>query len=119
MLRIVESRTMDAERYRIVSREESKKEDVRRNDEDSTPSVTRLTTATEPFQASVRPGDFYVPMDQPLANVISAALEPETQSSFAANHLLGLPVAGAANAVLPLYRVPARLQAATVVWDPE
>ena len=42
-------------------------------------------------RVAARSGDFYVPLDQPLANVIAAALEPETQSSYAANRVLGLP----------------------------
>ena len=55
-------------------------------------------------------GDFYVPLDQPLANVIAAALEPDTQSSYAANHLLTLPAADAGTAGLSaaLPRVGAR-----------
>jgi len=29
-----------------------------------------------------------VPLDQPLANLVLAALEPDTQSSYVANHIL-------------------------------
>ena len=67
----------------------------------------------------MRPGDFYVPMDQPLANVISAALEPETQSSFAANRVLTLPRAPAEGALLPLYRLPAALAVPAVAYEPQ
>jgi hypothetical protein len=50
-------------------------------------------------------------MDQPLANVIAAALEPDTQSSYAANRVLSLPSSPSASegAFLPLYRLPAAL----------
>ena len=50
--------------------------------------------------------------------MIAAALEPETQSSYAANRLLNLPKADASQAVfLPLYRLPAKLKATALVWD--
>ena len=33
-------------------------------------------------------GSFYVPLNQPRANLAVAALEPDTQNSFFANHLI-------------------------------
>jgi hypothetical protein len=33
-------------------------------------------------------GSYYVPLNQPLANLVIAALEPDSQSSFFANQLL-------------------------------
>ena len=116
VLRIAAPQSVDVERYRITAEEAAKKEDVRRNDEDATPGVIRLTTATERAELMAREGDFYVPLDQPLANVIGAALEPETQSSFASNRLLTLPERPR-EMVLPLYRVVRRLDAPTVAWD--
>jgi hypothetical protein len=116
VLRIAADERIGVERYRITSREEAKKEDVRRNDEDATPKVIRIATVTEPAQISVHAGDFYVPMDQPLANVVGAALEPETQSSFASNRLLSLP-ASASEPVLPLYRVSMRMTVPAVAFD--
>ena len=118
VMRIAADGRIDVQRYRITSREEAKKEDVRRNDEDATPSVIRITTATEPAQVLIHAGDFYVPMDQPLAHVVGAALEPETQSSFASNRLLTLPASGG-EPVLPLYRLSARLNAPAVARDGE
>ena len=116
VLRIAADEPIGVERYRITSREEAKKEDVRRNDEDATPAVIRIATVTEPAQISVHAGDFYVPMDQPLANVVGAALEPETQSSFVSNRLLSLPTSGS-EPVLPLYRLSTRLTAPAVAFD--
>jgi hypothetical protein len=116
VLRIAADERIGVERYRITSREEAKKEDVRRNDEDATPKVIRIATVIEPAQISVHAGDFYVPMDQPLANVVGAALEPETQSSFASNRLLSLP-ASASEPVLPLYRVSMRMTVPAVAFD--
>jgi len=118
VLRITAPEKTDVERYRITAREEVKKDDVRRNDEDATPNVIRITTATEPAEIVLREGDFYVPLDQPLANVAGAALEPETQSSFASNRVLRLPESPR-EGVLPLYRLPRRLDAPAVAWDRE
>jgi hypothetical protein len=36
----------------------------------------------------VRPGSFYVSLAQPLSPLVSAALEPDSQNSYAANRLL-------------------------------
>jgi hypothetical protein len=119
VMRIEAALDADGERYRITRMQETRKDDVRRNDEDTpTANIVQIATVTEPMHVTARAGDYYVPMDQPLANVIAAALEPDTQSSYAANHLLTLPRAeGAMAAYLPLYRLPARVTTATVVWD--
>jgi hypothetical protein len=116
VLRLTAPGRSDGERYRITAREERRKEDVRRDDEDATPSVIRIATVVEPAAVAFDEGDFYVPLDQPLANVIAAALEPETQSSFAANRLLRLPDT-ASEPVLPLYRITQRLAAPAVAWS--
>jgi len=42
----------------------------------------------------VAPGTLYLPLDQPLAPVIAAAMEPDSQSSYAANRLLDLENSG-------------------------
>ena len=117
VLRVQQDTSVDGERYRITGLKEARKDDVRRNDEDGAANVVQITTAVEPARLSAKAGDFYVPLDQPLANVIAAALEPETQSSYAANHVLGLPkVVPDGVAFLPLYRLPSPLGAPTVVF---
>src|SRR5204862_3842950 len=120
VLRLTEDGMMDGERYRITRTGEAKKDDVRRNDDEGVVNVVRLETAVEPARVAAKAGDFYVPLDQPLANVIAAALEPETQSSYAANRVLTLPRPVSAEAAyLPLYRLPAPLHVATTVWSAE
>ena len=116
VLRLSRDAVIDVERYRITRAEEAKKEDVRRNDEDSTSNVLQIATVTEPARVSAKAGDYYVPLDQPLANVIAAALEPETQSSYAANRVLSLPpkLAAGEPTFLPLYRVPTRIESGAV-----
>ena len=118
VLQLAEDASLDVERYRITRAEESKKDDVRRNEEEGSTGVVQIATATEAATVAAHRGDFYVPLDQPLANVIAAALEPETQSSYAANRLLNLPKADVGQAAfLPLYRLPAKLKATALVWD--
>jgi Zinc carboxypeptidase len=118
VLRVQQDANVDGERYRITRMQESKKEDVRRNDDDGAANVVQIATVVEPARLAVKTGDFYVPMDQPLANVIAAALGPETQSSYAANRVLMLPKVDAAQAVfLPLYRLPNALVAPAVVYE--
>ena len=116
VLRLSADTAIDVERYRVTRAEETKKEDVRRNDEDSASNVVQIATATESARVTAKAGDYYVPLDQPLANVIAAALEPETQSSFAANRILTLPKhTSDAPAYLPLYRVPAPIKTGATV----
>ena len=118
VLRVQQDTSVDGERYRITAIKESRKDDVRRNDDDGAGNVVQVTAVVEPARLSAKTGDFYVPMDQPLANLIAAALEPETQSSYAANHVLGLPKAPVdVQAFLPLYRLPSPLSAPTVVFS--
>ena len=118
VLRVQQDGVADGERYRIARLQESKKEDVRRNDEDGGSNIVQVSATTEPARVAIAAGDFYVPMDQPLANVVAAALEPDTQSSFAANRVLTLPRAPAEGALLPLYRLPAALSVPAVAYDP-
>jgi hypothetical protein len=118
VLRVQQGAIVDGERYRITRMQESKKEDVRRNDDDGAANVVQLATSVEPARLEVKAGDFYVPMDQPLANVIAAALEPETQSSYAANRVLILPrLEAAQGAFLPLSRLPNALVVPAVVYE--
>ena len=118
VLRLREDGMMDGERYRITRADEAKKDDVRRNDDEGVASVVRLETGVEPTRVAAKAGDFYVPLDQPLANVIAAALEPDTQSSYAANRVLTLPqIAADRPAYVPLYRLPAAVQLSSVIWD--
>src|SRR5207237_10665987 len=96
----------------------AKKNDDRRNDDEGVANIVRLETAVEPTRVAAKAGDFYVPLDQSLANVIAAALEPETQSSYAANRVLTLPqIAADRPAYLPIYRLPAAVKLSSVVWE--
>jgi hypothetical protein len=117
VLRLNEDADRTVERYRIVAASEAKKDDVRRNDEEGSVDIVKLETETASATVSFHRGDFYVPLDQPLANVVIAALEPEPQSSYASNHLLAIARQEGEAAFLPLYRIAVPLRAATTVWD--
>jgi len=109
---------VDADRYVVATMSEAPKEDVRRNDEDAQSNVVRLTTRLVQATVHVRAGDWYVPLDQPLANVIVAALEPETQSSYAANRLLTLPSRPGPDAYLPMVRLQKPLTLPALEYSP-
>ena len=115
VLRVGAEAAVDAQRYVVTVAGEARKDDVRRKDDDAVGNIVRLTTTLEPHKLRIRAGDFYVPLDQPLANLAIAALEPEPQSSFASNRLLA--VEGSKPAVLQLYRLSAQINAPTVAWD--
>ena len=53
-------------------------------------SIRVLKVATRPATQRVPAGSFYVSLAQPLAPLISAALEPDSQNSYAANRLLAI-----------------------------
>jgi hypothetical protein len=76
------------ELYRETARDTGVRQDVRGALFDAG-GVLRVQVETVPALLDVAPGGWYVPLDQPLANVVVAALEPDTQNSFLANHIVG------------------------------
>ena len=62
-------------------------------------ATTRLRMQTMPALLDVAAGGYYVSLDQPLANLVIAVLEPEAPSSFAANGVIA-SVAGEARILL-------------------
>jgi len=81
----------DIERYVIVSQDDGHRQDARGAIDDGLDGAIRvLKVSTERETVDVAPGTVYVPLDQPLAGLIAAALEPDSQNSYAANRLLEL-----------------------------
>ncbi len=62
-------------------------------------ATTRLKVQTMPALLDVAVGGFYVSLEQPLANLIVAVLEPEAPSSYVANGVIA-SVAGEARILL-------------------
>jgi hypothetical protein len=77
------------ERFRVVKSEKGQRADGRGAIDDPE-GVLRITVEAEPMNASLPAGTFYISLDQPLANLVAAALEPDSQNSLAANRLLPL-----------------------------
>ena len=81
--------TVRVERFRVVKSEQGRRADGRGAIDDPE-GVLRITVETEPVDASLPAGTYYISLAQPLANLVAAALEPDSQNSLAANRLLPL-----------------------------
>ena len=86
-----------AETWRETARVETDRPDVRGRIADARRALL-VTVQTEPLALQAGAGSFYVGLDQPLAHLVVAALEPDTPSSYFANRLL--PGLGSAARVL-------------------
>jgi hypothetical protein len=72
---------MQGENYRETARELGARQDVRGSIADGgSVAKVQVELVTAFIEAPV--GSYYVPLDQPLANLVIAALEPDTQNSF-------------------------------------
>jgi hypothetical protein len=69
------------ETYQELSREETQRADVRGTIADAG-RVVRVQIETLPALVDIPAGSFFVPLAQPLANLVVAALEPDTPNSF-------------------------------------
>lgn len=85
VLRVAEPGNMLADTYQEVERSSSAKNDVLGP---SSRSVERVKVQLQRIAIDVPEGSYYVPLNQPMANLAIAALEPDTQSSFFANHII-------------------------------
>jgi hypothetical protein len=52
-------------------------------------AAARLHVQTAPVLLDIAAGSYYVSMEQPLANLAIAALEPESPAGYAANGVIG------------------------------
>ena len=90
---VVRSARWTLERYVVTKEDEGQRQDARGAIEDSAP-MRAYEVRTEHHRESVARGSVYVPLDQPLAPLIEAALEPDSQNSYAANRVLELEQSG-------------------------
>lgn len=77
VLRVAEPGSLLADSYREASREIA---------DGASPVRTQVTLVRSAIDAPS--GSYYVPLNQPLANLAVAALEPDTQHSYFANRLI-------------------------------
>jgi hypothetical protein len=72
---------MQGENYRETARELGARQDVRGSIADGG-SVAKVQVELVTAFIEAPAGSYYVPLDQPLANLVIAAMEPDTQNSF-------------------------------------
>ncbi|MEO6017036.1 MAG: M14 family metallopeptidase [Polaromonas sp.] len=87
VLRVEEAGSLLGDSYREISRTEGERQDVRGTIAAGAP-VIRAQVSISRSVIDVPRGSYYVPLNQPLGNLVLAALEPDTQSSYFANQLL-------------------------------
>jgi hypothetical protein len=85
--RVTEAGVARGETYAETSREEGSRQDVRGTIADAA-ALLRLQVQTVPALIDVPVGSYYVSLEQPLANLVVAALEPDTQNSYVANRIV-------------------------------
>jgi predicted deacylase len=79
---------LQAEGWRELSRSESARPDVRGTVADAAPTMIAVQVELVPTSLAAPANSWYVPLDQPLAHLVVAALEPDTPNSFFANRIL-------------------------------
>lgn len=84
-----ERRGVPVETYTVLRETGGQRADARGSIAAERP-IRDLTVATEAGQRSLPAGSWYVSMYQPLASLVAAALEPDSQNSYVANHVLDL-----------------------------
>lgn len=77
------------ERYRVVGRTAGARQDARGAVDDGAP-IAVFTVRRVPVATAVAPGAWFVDLAQPLGSLAAAALEPDSQNSYAASGLIDL-----------------------------
>jgi len=91
--RIEEAGEMRGETYTETAREVAARSDVRGSIADGggggpLSQMVHVKVALAPALLDLQPGGYYVGLDQPLAHLVVAALEPDTQNSYVANRII-------------------------------
>lgn len=79
---------LPAEAWVETARGEISRPDVRGIVADGFRTILQLVVELQPQDLAAPAGSWYVPLDQPLANLVIAALEPDSQNSYVANRLI-------------------------------
>ncbi|MES2946147.1 MAG: M14 family metallopeptidase [Pseudomonadota bacterium] len=87
VMRLTESGALLGDRYSETARSTGERLDVRGAIADNN-SIIKIDVRLARGLIDVPRGSYYVPLNQPLAHLVLAALEPDTQSSFFANRVL-------------------------------
>ncbi|MEO5795914.1 MAG: M14 family zinc carboxypeptidase [Rhodoferax sp.] len=87
VMRVVDAGSVLGDLYRATSHSTGTRQDVRGSISDAQP-IEQTEVELVRGLVDTPTGSFYVPLGQPLANLVLAALEPDTQNSFFANHIV-------------------------------
>lgn len=87
VMRVAEPGAVLGESYRETARTSGERSDVRGAIADAAP-IVQVEVALARGVLDTPMGSYYVPLSQPLANLVVAALEPDTQNSFFANRVV-------------------------------
>ena len=87
VLRVAEAGGLLGDRYQETARSTGERQDARGAIADGN-AIIQVQVSLSRGLVDVPRGSYYVPLNQPLGNLVVAALEPDTQSSYFANHLV-------------------------------
>ncbi|WP_082486079.1 MULTISPECIES: M14 family metallopeptidase [unclassified Acidovorax] len=87
VMRVAEPGSALADTYRETSRESGDRQDVIGTIAGGT-GIVRVQVTPMRSAIDVPAGSFYIPLNQPRANLAVAALEPDTQNSYFANRVI-------------------------------
>lgn len=87
VLRVAETGSMLGDSYQETSRNTGQRQDVRGSIAAQS-DIVKVQVSLVRGVVDVSRGSYYVPLAQPLANLVMAALEPDTQNSFFANQII-------------------------------
>ena len=95
------ARSINAERYVFKSVEQGQRQDGRGAIQDAG-GIVKTEVALAPARVRVPAGGWTVSLAQPLAGLVTAALEPDSQNSYVAARLIAVPKKGEADRLLRL-----------------
>lgn len=87
VMRVAEAGSLLVEKYEETAREVSERRDVRGGIAGNS-EIIRVKVNPVRAAMDVPAQSYYIPLNQPLANLAVAALEPDTQNSYFANRLV-------------------------------
>ncbi len=87
VMRVAEAGNVLADTYVENSRETIERPDVRGTAADAGP-IIKVSVSPARSAIDIPEGSYYVPLNQSLANIAVAALEPDSQNSYFANHII-------------------------------
>jgi hypothetical protein len=86
---VLREQRVSAERYRVVTEKGGQRQDTR-GAIASDSAIREVTVELERFDKVLPASGWFVTMNQPMANLVAAALEPDSQNSYVANRVLEL-----------------------------